>query len=44
MEFLDCYIRVSGAEQKSDGNSLAVQEDMAQKEAKKANASIANMK
>lgn len=34
-EYLDCYTRVSTAEQKSDGNSLTVQSDIGQRVAEK---------
>ena len=34
-EYLDCYTRVSTAEQKSDGNSLTVKSDIGQRVAEK---------
>ena len=35
MKYLDCYTRVSTAEQKKSGNSLVVQRDIGKKVAKK---------
>ena len=34
-EYLDCYIRVSTDEQRTEGNSLSVQEDMGRKLSKR---------
>ena len=35
MKYLDCYTRVSTAEQKTEGSSLTVQEDIGKRVAKK---------